>query len=1072
MDIVNGKKSIWEFFISHYRFTFLIAIAFVLLGAFSLITIPKESNPEVDVPFAVVLTAFPGAAAQDVEELVTDILEDKILSLDEIATVTSTSLEGMSRIAVEFTASSDSDKKIDELKEKVDEAKIELPSGAEDPIVQKVRISDQSILTFALSGPFALVQLKKFAESLQDEIERISGVSRVEIAGGQKREVQVIIDKERLDSFRIPISSVTSAIQKANTDIPTGVIESADVTYVLRLAGRLQNAREVAKVPIGIQGGILVFVEDVAEVIDGYEERTSISRLSVDGNSPLPSIILSVFKVGGGNIVSLGEQVEEKIADAKKDFLPENVEARITLNSAEFVRDDLSTLARSGMQSVLLLMLVLLLFLGWREALLTAMAIPLTFLITFFFLLAIGSTLNFLSVFALILSLGILIDSSIVIVESMHEHISKHGRTAKEAAILTLRDFQTPLLAGTLTTLFAFAPMLLMSGILGEFIKHIPITIIIVLLSSLFVAFAIVPVIGMKWLRPPRALMLSAAVNIERAATNLSESRFSRFGRRGRIQRFREKYIKRIDLAERFGAKYEELLSSLLLSKKNKRIFTATLLLLFVLSLALPVVGILKVNMFPAQDFDIFIINISKPIGTPLEVTSQVVEPIEKLLAKDARVESFVLSIGTSAALGIDSAAPGTHFPNIVVNFQSINVKKQKSFDIVSEYRRTLTPLVDGDVLVTELGTGPPTGDPVLITITGDSLDILESLGKTFETMLTDIPGTRNVQTNIPESNGEFVLQIDRAKAQLYGVTTAEVAQFLQNAVQGTKATVIRREGKEMDVIVKYALDRAKVVDGRTNIVDLSTLESLTITTQVGNIPLSAFTRSEFRGGRPRIQHEAGERVVRVSSLVERGVTAREIFQEVEEQMQGVPIPAGYQVKMGGEAEDLAQSYNDMFRAMILAVFFIASALVLQFRSWRQPLFVLIIIPLALIGVFPGLVLTGLPLSFPGIIGIVALVGIVVNDAIILVDKINKNRRAAMPIFEAVKKGGVARLQPIILTTITTAVGIIPITLSAELWRSLGTSIIFGLLFSTVLTLFVVPMLYLSFAERQLDEVN
>jgi len=592
-----------------------------------------------------------------------------------------------------------------------------------------------------------------------------------------------------------------------------------------------------------------------------------------------------------------------------------------------------------------------------------------------------------------------------------------------------------------------------------------------VLLSSLFVAFAIIPVIGMKWLKPSRMLALPTVMSLGSIPSSFPESRFSRFDRNGSIRRFRTKYIKRINIADRFGAKYEELLSSLLLSKKNKMIFTGSIILLFIASLALPTVGVLKVNMFPTQDFDIFIIDISKPIGTPLKITSEIVEPIEELLTEDTRVESFVVTIGGSAALDLDATAPGAHLANIVVNLVSLEKRKEKSFDIVAEYRRTLTPIVNGDVLVTELGTGPPTGVPVLITISGDSLDILESLGNTFEDMLKDIPGTRNVRTNIPESNGEFVLQIDRAKAQLYGVTTAEVAQFLRNAVRGTKATVIRKEGKEMDVIVKYALDPSKAVDGRTNIVDLSTLESLTITTSVGDIPLSAFTTSEFRGGRPRIQHEDGERVVRISSLVEGGVTATEVFKEVEERIEGLTIPAGYQIKMGGEAEDLQQSYNDMFRAMILAVFFIASALVLQFRSWRQPLFVLVIIPLALIGVFPGLVLMGLPLSFPGIIGIVALVGIVVNDAIILVDKINKNRRAAMPIFEAVKNGGVARLQPIILTTITTAVGIIPITLSAELWRSLGTSIIFGLLFSTVLTLFVIPMLYLRFAERQLDEM-
>jgi len=1083
----SDQRTFWEFFISHYRFTLLIVLGIILLGVFSVITIPKESNPEVNVPFGTVTTVFPGAAARDVEELVTDVLEDKILTLDQIQVVTSTSREGVSSIFIEFAASADTDEKIAELKEKIDEAEIDLPTEAEDPIVQKIRFSDQPILTFSLSGPFALPQLKQFSEDLKDEIERISGVSRVILSGGQEREIQVIVNKQKLDSFGVSINQVTIAIQRANADIPTGFIETAETRYTLRLRARLLDIEEVRRVPVTIRGNTPVFVEDVAEVIDGYTEQTTISRLSVEGSIPLPAISMQVFKVSGGNIVNIGTQITETIEQAEQDFLPENIEIAIIFNMAEFIKEDLQTLTRSGSQTVLLIVIILLLFLGWREALLAALAIPLTFLMTFIFLSAIGSTLNFISIFALILSLGILIDSSIVIVESLHEYTVKRGKSAREAAIYTLRDFHTPLAAGTLTTLFAFAPMLLMSGILGEFIKHLPITLIIVLSSSLFVAFALIPVIGMKFLRVRKSeqggeavygMMHSDTVNYENSSgfddpteKPRLDQRLLQFGKKTPFGKIPYHKIKNFHLGDRFGGVYEEVLVSLLQSRKRKRIFVAVLALLFVLSMALPVTGILKVNMFPSEDFEVFFIDVSRPIGTPLELTSRIVEPIEEILRADARVESFVVTIGSATEIDLGGASQGSHLANISVTLIDKKFREQRSSLIIAEFQRAFVNLVDADVFVTELGSGPPTGAPVLVTISGKSLDILEDIANTVESFLKDIPGTRNIQNSNPEASGEFVLHIDRGKAQLYGITTVEVAQFLRNAVSGTKATVIRTEGEEIDVVVKYALDTSKVRDGKTNIVDLNTLESLVIATPRGDIPLSSFTTSELTGGRPRIQHEDGERIIRVSSLTVGEVTAIQIFDQLQEKMRGVPIPAGYQVVMGGEREDLQQSYNDMFRAMGIAVFLIGGLLVLQFRSYRQPLFVLAIIPLALIGVFPGLVLVGLPLSFPGIIGIVALVGIVVNDAIILVDKINKNRRIKMPIFEAVKEAGVARLQPIILTTITTAIGIIPITLSAELWRSLGTSIIFGLLFSTVLTLFVIPMLYLKFAEKRLDEI-
>lgn len=1051
MNINQNKNGFWEFFISHNRFTITILVAAVGLGLFSIIQIPKESNPEVNIPVGTVVTVFPGAGAGEVEELVTNIIEDKILSLEKVKEVVSTSREGLSIIGIEFDAKSDSNQQILDLKDKTDEAKIDLPNEAKDPIVNKVRFSDQPIYTFSMSGPFQVAQLKGFGEDLKDEIERVLGVSKVEIRGGQEREIQVVVDKAKLDRYELGIGQVTNSIRFANADIPTGTIETAEAKYNLRLQGRLLSSDDVKKIPISSTNGSPIFVSDVAQVIDGYQERTNISRLSVDGGQALPSISLSVFKSSGGNILRVVEKVEEKIAQAQEDFLPENIAIEVVRDDAKFIRDDLGNLLINGSQTILIVIFLLFLFLGWREALLAGTAIPLSFLITFIFLSALGLTINFLTLFSLILALGILIDSSIVVVEGTHRHI-KSGLPPKDAAILTIRDFKTPLIAGTLTTVFAFVPMLLMSGVMGQFIKHIPITVTIVLLSSLFVSLAIITTLSTRWLKNDRQN------NNQNQLPNIQTTRKNGL---------KKIFAKRHQLLDRFCVRYEKILYNLLHTKSARKKFVIVIVTLFLISLALPLTGILKVKMFPQQDMDFFYIDLKKPPGTLLESTSQIMNQIEEALYTDKRIKSFAVTVGSQAMAGnLGEESAGSHLANIIVNLNED--LKEKSYKIVEQYQQKFNKSIDAEVSVTQLGMGPGEAAPVEIVISGESLNTLDVLGQEFENILKEIKGAVNVQTTIQEPSGEFVIQIDRAKAQLYGVSTVELAQILRTAVSGSTATVIRSNEGEIDVVVKYALNHKISENGKTNIADLSTIESLTIATPKGDIPLGSFTKSELSGVRPSIHHEDGKRVVRVTSFTRSGTQAQEIFNEVEKKMQKLNIPSGYSITMGGEAEDIQQSFNDMFRAMILAVFLIASALILQFNSFRQPLFILTTIPLALIGVFIGLFLMDLPITFPGIIGIVALVGIVVNNAIILIDKINKNRKENMDMETAIIEAGKARMRPIFLTTITTVFGILPVTLSSEMWGPLGFSIIFGLSFSTILTLFVIPMLYRRFARKQL----
>lgn len=1015
--------SFWHSLVHNIRFVIVIIVAFTLMGLFTIATIPKEANPEVIIPIGFVSTGFPGASPIDTEELITTPIENKVLSLDKVSKVTSTSSRGFSSIVIEFDAQSDTAERMDKLKDKVDEIKNELPEDATDPIVKQVSFSDRPIFTFAISGDYSLGELQEYAERFQDEIERINGVSDVNINGGQTTEFHVIVDKAKLDNAGVSINQVTSSISSANSDIPAGTIETGEENFSIRFEGRLQDKTEIENIPLLAKNDSVILIRDIANVIKTTKEKTSISRLSTENNKPLPAISIGVLKVDGANIINVVDSIFETIENAKNDYLPKGITIEIIEDSAQRIKDDLNTLLSNGIQTVIIIIIILFFFVGWREALLAGIAIPLSFLITFTVLPFAGSTLNFLTLFSLILSLGILVDGAIVITEGMHNHI-KNGKTPTDAAIATIDEFKLPLISGTLTTVFAFVPMLLTSGIIGQFIKSIPITVTIVLLSSLFVALGVITTLGSKWLK------------------NSPDSE----------EKNENKLIHRIQ------RKYSNTLAYFIEHKWKRRGLFTGITVLFLLSLMLPATGILEVNMFPSADEDTFSMSFEMPTGTTIEKTDSEIQLLETELIKDPRIISFITTVGGSS---IQNSNTG----QINIKLLEKDNRNETSLEIIDEYSQKFLNISNGKVSLNQQSSGPENSSPIEVRITGDNLETLEKISLDVKRQLTAISGARNVNSSLKESNGEFVLSIDRQKAELFGIKTVQIAGMLRNAITGSKATTIKKDGESIDVIVKYDLNPE---EGKTRKTTIDIIGNLTIATPQGDIPLSNFLKKDISASQSGIEHLEGKRVVKITSDTKKGVTAQSIFTELEEKIKTIDLPKGYTISMGGEREDIEQSFNDMFRAMILAVFMIGGLLVWQFKSFRQPVFILITIPLALIGVFPGLSLINVPLSFPGIIGVVALAGIVVNNAIILIDKINENRYAGMEKSAAVLEAGKARLQPIILTTITTIMGILPLALGDPTWGPLGYSIVFGLLFSTVLTLIIIPLLYNQFGEKNI----
>jgi len=1026
---------IWYFFLERYRFTYLVLAALLFAGAAAILTLPREANPEIIIPVGVVTTVYPGASPQDVERLVTDEIEKTIEDLEELDNFTSSSREGVSTIVVNFEASADVDDRIRALRDAVNTAEPELPDEANSPFVAEVSFSDQPVVVFAIAADIPEAELKRIAEDFQDEIESISGISEVGISGAREQEVLVTVDKRRLDQFGVGITELTSTIQAANTTFPIGAIETDDIRYTVRLDAELIDPDIIGNLPIKQVEGVPIYIRDVATVRFDLAKASTISRVSENGDPSINAITLSVRKKSGGDVTKLVEEAKANIESLRNSTYPD-AQIITTFDAAIEVERSLSDLTSNGLATVIIIALLLWMFLGSREALLAGISVPLTFMIGFIGLAIFGGTINFLSLFSLILALGIVVDNGIVITEGLHEYV-KQGMEPFEAARQTIKEFQWPLISGTLTTVSAFVPMLFMSGIMGQFVRQIPITVNLVLVGSLFTALALMPLLGAKFLK----------------------------NQKNQKPTFKEKYIdKRM---HRLHDWYENTLRTILQSRKRKKQLGASLLGLAVLVGFFIGSGTLKVIMFPPNDADFFYVDVKAPIGTTLATTDIAVRQVEDILYEDERIESFFVDIGRGNPLA-DTVTSGAHLASFTINLYEERDKNTEA--ILGEYREKLAFITSADVNVTQIDSGPPSGAPVVVAFRGPELAVLDQLASEAATLLETIEGTVEVDTSLEESSFEFVIDVDRDKAVQQGFSPTQIALAIRTAVTGTEATNIRYLGDDVDVVVTQSLNpNSTDVNDRT-ITTIDEIEQMVLTNPQGQeVSVASLITTRLQPGRNVIQHTDGLRETKVTAQVT-GTTPAQVFEAFENRKGELIIPEGYSVKLGGEAEDVAESFRDLFRALFIGLFLIAAILLLQFNSFRQPFFILAALPLALIGVFLGLAIVQLPISFPAFIGIVALSGVVVNDAIILIDRINNNRKErGYTKYEAIVEAGRSRMQPILLTTVTTVAGILPLTLSDPIWSGLGASIIFGLIFATLLTLIVIPILYLKWGEEVLD---
>lgn len=1028
----------WSFFLKKKQFTIFLMVVLFAAGLYSVSSIPKESTPEITIPLGVIVTVLPGASSSDVERLITNKIESGVLSVEKVSRVTSTSAEGVSTVSVEFDADADIDKSIQTLKDAVSKIEPELPDEATTPTVSDVNFADQPILIVSISGKLAPAELTALGETVSEEVKRIPGVSRVDVSGVRAREVQVIVKQERLRQYNLSLSDVTSAIRAAGVASPAGSITVDNVRYAVRFESGITDTDRVSAVALNGPGGHVLYVGDVADVMDGLEDPGSYSRVSVDGKPANPSLTLSVYKSRGGNIVQTSQAVQERLQELQDGDILSGTDIVNSYDAGEEVNKSLTELTRVGVETMVLIMIVLYLTLGWRESLVAAASVPLSFLVAFIGLQASGNTINNVSLFSLILAIGILVDSGIVVVEAFHTRLLKYGNKY-DAAVAAIREYAWPLTAGTFTTIVVFVPLFFLSGIVGKFLASIPFTVIFVLLASIFVALGFVPLLAMLYVRDTH---------------NPMQERQEHYNQRAKEW-------------------YRAFLHRFFHDKKGQNRFFAAMVALFFLSLILPATGLLKSVFFPSDDFDFVYVEVEKPQGTSLEDTDLSLREVEELLYANEKVASFVSVAGSGSLFsgGFSGPGSGSNVANITVNLPKDHDFTSAQF--VQELRKELATITSAKVTVSEPAGGPPTAAPITITFVGEDLGELTATTERAAQVLSEIPGVVNINTSTKNASTEFVVSLDSARATELGVSPLAVADTLRTALFSAEATTIRSGQNDIEVRTKLDLNPTYREPSETTHVTIEAVRNLTIQGTKGPVPLSSIATVSYQSAQTAINHEDGDRITSVTADVAGGANAIEATAEFEKRFTQEKFGEGVTLKIGGASEDVEESFTELFIALIAGAALMLAILVLEFNSFRHSFYLLSIIPLSLVGVFAGLTIVGQPLSLTSMLGVIALAGVIINHAIILMDSIARIHREhpEFSLEDVVVEAASTRLRPIVLTTVVTCIGMVPLSLASPFWAPLAFSIMMGLAFSLLLTLLFIPMLYYRWPGKHVREV-
>lgn len=1025
----------------------MLMIIIIVFGAYAWINLPRELTPEIALQSATITTLYPGASPEEVEKLVTAPIEDAIEeNVSKINLLFSTSSEGRSIISVDFEEMSDRDydKEIENLRTAV-EGVNDLPEEIlDDPRVEELDISSGfPMLTIVVGGDISERQMRDIAENLKDEILDIKNIASVRIAGLREREIWVEMDPDRLKAYQIPIAGVVAALGASNLNLPAGTMELGNTEFMVRTMGEFASPETIGETIIAVQPtGTPLRLKDVATVSDTYEEARTLSRISGE-----PSISLSVQKKTEGNTIALVAELRELVKKRSGD-LPDGAELTAVNDYSVILKERLGILETNALFGLILVVLMLLLFIGWRNAMFAALGIPVAFMATFWFMSLGGYSLSGVSLFGLILVVGIVVDDAIVVVENIYRHLEA-GASPKVAAIRGAEEVGWPVLAASLTTICAFGPLMFMSGVSGQFMRVVPIMAILVLLASLFEVFVILPAHVSEWGRPkPRT----------------GRSRLEPLRTRSRHTFALTAYI--VGFLAWFGTVFD------LIRNRYVRVLKMTIRYRYVFVGSVLFIGsivcvsafvLLDKELFPGEDFPQFYVKAEMPPAYGIQETTGIIAQIEEATKTlpASEIAAIVSNVGlhTPTSGMMEGVTYGSNFGEVIVELTPKQERTRGVDAIIAELRTKTTAISGIEELnfITQEG-GPPSGQDVEVKVKGPRFEQLTALADTLKASLLQMDGVYDIRDDFRTGKSELRIYLKPEKAHQYGLTTFQVAQTVRTAIEGAKATTYREADEAIDVIVKYEED---------TLGNLTELNNLLIATPTGPIvPLKDVADIVEEKGYSDIRRFDGERAITVYASVDRAKTTPfaanqaliGAFADV-----GSLYP-GYQLDFRGLFDEIIESFSELWKLFVVGLLLIYVVLGAQFKSFIQPIIIMLAVPFGMIGAMVGLFLANATLSMVAMFGIVALSGIVVNDSIVLIDFINKYRERGYNKWYAILKGGSIRLRPIILTSLTTIFGLIPMAIGlggkSPIWMPMAYTIIFGLALATTMTLFVMPALY------------
>lgn len=1016
--------------------------------------LPREASPDITIPLIIISTPYVGVSPIDIEGLVTQPLERALKALKDVKQISSVSKEGLSTIRVEFNTGVDMDEALRRVRDKVNSTRPNLPADILDPIVSEINISEFPIMFVNVGGQLGLSRLKTIAEDLQEKMEGIPGVLRVDLTGGLQPEVQVNVDIHRLNAYQISFDDIAGAIRAENLSIPGGTIDDGTQTFSVRIPGEFKTYRPIEDIVVKIQNGKPIYIREVASVDYSFEDRTTYARLN--GKEV---VSLAVRKRAGENLVRIAGDVRDLIKE-EYPSLPPGVHLEISNDQSVTISQFVHELENSVLTGMFLVVLSLFMFFGFKNALLVSTAIPLSMLIGFIALGTFDITLNMVVLFSLVLALGILVDDAVVVIENIYRHQQEYKKPPILAAKDGTAEVAVPVLASTVTTVAPFIPLLFWPGIVGDFMFFLPITLIATLGASLFVAFIISPVQGAQWIDYQK--------EIKKAKENLEHPRWWK-----KYNPITVLYHKVDEVVFPLMQKYYLITLKWTLQRRGLTILGSVLFLI----LTFVLYGALNkgVEFFPNTEPSQVNVSVEMPPGTSLDVTDGITKIIEDRLQniegrKD--IQYVVSSAGSSDDI-FDFGGKGTsNKGRVAINFFKKPFRSQSTFTTLEEIRSGTANIPTGEILVNKQQMGPPVGAPVSIEISGEKYDELVSLSKKAHEMIVDIPGLFDLKDDYNSGRPEIEIIIDREKAGLLWTSTEQIASTIRTAISGAEATKYRVGEDEHKIRVRLREDQ------RTSIQDLEQLR-VTFMNRRGtllSIPISSVAQIRNASGLTDIRRKDLKRVITLTGNVE-GRVASDVLRDVKARLSNLDLPPGHTISFTGKDQEQKKAEAFLGNAFIVTLLLVFLILVSEFNSIKVPFVIMLSVILSLIGVFWGLIITQMPfvVIMTGV-GVIALAGIVVKNAIVLLDFAKRKLEEGLPLDEALLEAGRTRLRPVILTAATTVLGILPLATgfdfdwrdlrfvtgaeSAGFWSPLGVAIIFGLSISSFLTLVVVPNFY------------